>query len=488
MAFPTQPPLTLSQLPSGFGVTVQTYEPGTTSIPVPANTLAVILELWGGGQGGAGFGMPIASEGGIGGGSSGFVAHALFGGSVPTSSIACVIGTGGAGGSSGQNGNNGESTTIQTLGLTAGGGQPTTGGTATGGNLINLPGSAGGLSGFEVGAAGQPTPISHYGDTSAGAGGDGGGTFGGAGQPGEPGQIRAIFFGLGPNTLRAYKPGDGQVANHENNQNPVDPNLVTLLQFLGASRSFVTPITVEVDTVGFGPDFGGQTDRQKGYTAIPAGFFSVPFGSISFTDVGKGVFVSNQATMLQILESGVFSGVNDPSASDSNFETVVSFVVDGNHTGTWWNEIGLENGKRFKRLDAMVETGSYNSNNDRTTWLWPADTGFHLFTQTSTGSGVLVIDPDPRPSLAIDPSFDFVWSQAQGGYPFTRTYRAITTNSGFSWSTTHPNASITSGQSTDTVQITYSGDGSGTITVTTTSPSENASINVSTFTNINPFL
>lgn len=484
MAFPTQPPLTLSQLPSGFGVTVEVFDtPGSGNISVPPNTLAVILELWGGGGGGGGMLLTFPDPGvGGSGGSGGCVGHALFS-DIP-STISYTIGGGGVGGGIDENGGSGGDTTVASLGLTAGGGLTSSGGAASGGNLFNRTGN------FFI--VPLPTSIAHYGETSAGAGGAGGfefvpGEFG-SGQPGEPGQIRAIFFGLGPNTLRAYKPGDGQVANHENNQNPGDPNLVTLLQFFGASRSFVTPITVEVDTFGFGPDLGGQTNRQKGYTAISAGFFSVPFGSISFTDVGKGVFVSNQATMLQILESGVLSGVNDPFASDSNFETVVSFVVDGNHTGTWWNEIGLENGKRFKRLDAMVETGSYDSNNDRTTWVWPTDTGFHLFTQTSTGSGVLVIDPDPRPSLAIDPSFDFVWSQAQGGYPFTRTYRAITTNSGFSWGTTHPNASITSGQGTDTVQITYSGDGSGTITVTTTSPSETASINVTTFTNINLFL
>lgn len=501
MAFPTQPPLTLSQLPSGFGVTVQTYGPGTTSIPVPANTLAVILELWGAGGGGAAGYIDFfdfSTGPGAGGGSGACVGHLLTS-SIP-SSFTCSIGSGGTGGQdSNASGSAGNNTTISSLSLTAGGGGggigggPTgggsggTGGGASGGNLFNRAGTPGNL--FTFGGTALLSSIAHYGLTSAGAGGDGGADPSFPGSNGSGGQIRATFFGLGANTLRAYKPGDGQVANHANNQNPSDPNLVTLLQFLGASRSFATNFNfVQLSNQILSVDpFTGESiiGRSKGFQSSVG-------GSVTFSNIGKGVFVSDQANMVSLEQSKVYVGF-DPDPPDSAFSNNQVFLtVTGDQTGTWWNEIGLENGKRLKRLASVVGVGSYDSGTNQTTWTWDSahDIGFFdtegSFTQSFRGP--LIIDPDPRPSLAIDPSFDFVWSQAQGGYPFTRTYRAITANTGFSWSTTHPNANITSGQSTDTVQITYSGDGSGGVTVTTTSPSETASITVTTFTNINPFL
>lgn len=158
---------------------------------------------------------------------------------------------------------------------------------------------------------------------------------------------------FGPRSIKDYYLSSaGLVRAHYSNAGIPSSGTISLTDFYGASKDFVTSLTLGADGTS--------------YHGYDTGIFAT-IGSVT-ESFGFG---RNFRRFTYTIPSGKNGGFH-----------AANLAFSGN-TGTWWSKVywrGLE----FNRVDAIVPEGAYNSDTNITTWSWTYSDQDGKFTDGAT--------------------------------------------------------------------------------------------------------
>lgn len=152
------------------------------------------------------------------------------------------------------------------------------------------------------------------------------------------GDIRDEFGGAGARAISTYYRGGGLVPNHEQNSDIPTSSTITFSDFYSTAKDFEASLT-------------------SGVGASTIGYIDGTHGSMNFTFVGKSASVTTQVEIISIYDLEV----------KGTYSTTL-FVVNGNHTGTWWSSIVISGSTAGTNTFTRPDSGTYNSGPDTTSW------------------------------------------------------------------------------------------------------------------------
>jgi len=164
----------------------------------------------------------------------------------------------------------------------------------------------------------------------------------------------------GPNTLTSYRRGAGYVRNHGVNSSIPSSGTITIRNFLGASKNFVTTITPQQQTIisGSFPNLTNNTyyGYLGGVDLVLSGFNRGPFGSSTQTQYGTSVSSTASTTFFGLYRWGEGNRL--------------IFELSGDYTSNpgIWTSITL--GSTTYTRASVAVTPTYNSTYNYTLWYW----------------------------------------------------------------------------------------------------------------------